>query len=137
MAVTLTYDDVTQPLGELDATLFPSGDMATLVTGWLYQAEQKVEADGNIASADQNAAALSWVYYRAYSHVAQRLAASPTSVSVGGKISRAMAADQRAHFSKLAAEKLAEYNRHDGTVTPVGALFTVAKARRATCYESL
>jgi hypothetical protein len=132
VAVTLTDQDVTQPLGELDSSLFPGSNFAELVNGWLYQAQQKVQANAGIAAADHNDAAAAWVYYRAYSHVAQRLAASPTSVSVGGKISRSMAADQRKHFFQLAAEKLAEYSSHDSATSPIGALFTVARPSRVT-----
>jgi hypothetical protein len=115
MAVTLATYDLTQPSGELSESLFPGGDFDLFVGGWLGQAKTLVDANAAIATANQNLAAAAWVYHRAYSHVAQRLASSPVSVStsIDGSISKTMSSDQRKYFFDLAAAKLALYQSYE------------------------
>ena len=115
MTVTLTDLDVTQPLGELDSSLFPGSNFAELVNGWLYQAQQKVEANADIDTANQNDAAAAWVYYRAGMHIANRLAASASSRRLG-PASQSMDADQRAYWLQYAKDKLAEYTGYDASI---------------------
>lgn len=131
MAVTLVPDDLIQPDGELTAALFPDDDLIEFVAGWLDQATTKVEAASGISSSSQDAAAAAWVYYRAYNYVAQRLVAGPASHRLG-PAEETYEQDQRSYFAGLAAQKLAEYTGFDSTVTPMGALFAVARAGRVT-----
>jgi len=128
MAVTLDTYDLKQPVGELESSLFPDTtmDIDVALTGWLAQATTKVEADADIATADQNAAAAAWVYYRAYTYVVQWLSTLPSSATVDG-MSRTIAGDQRAHFSKKAAEWLATFEGFSAPTVRT-AFFGLAKA---------
>jgi hypothetical protein len=109
MAVTLTIDDLEQPLGELDASLFPSGDIDNLVTAWLSQAITMVEANTGIATTDQAAAAAAWVYYRAYTQIADRFANTAQTIMVDGQVTRTTSADQRRWFAERATYWLDQY----------------------------
>lgn len=115
MAVTLTTFDLIQPDGELSESLFPGGDFNTLLAGWLGQATGRVEANTAIAAANHNSAAASWVYHRAYDHIAQRLASSPVrvSTSIDGSVSKEMAQDQRKFWAEKAVEKKADYESYE------------------------
>lgn len=117
MAVTLTPTDLTQPDGELSAFLFPNGDFATLLAGWLSQSATLVEANIGIAAANQNNAAAAWVYYRGFTHIAQRLAALPVSVSTAhdGSMSKTMSSDQRAYFVSMAKHWKSVFDAYDTT----------------------
>lgn len=132
--VTLTLEDFVQPAGELYDSLFPEQDLYTLVDGWLQQAIYKVEGTATIPAEHRNLAASAWVYYRAYSHIAQRLMASAATMNVDGKVSRTIASDQRQHFADLATAKLTMYEQLSvPTVTAqpkAAAYFGVVKARR-------
>lgn len=130
MAVTLTITDLQQPTGELDSDMFPLGNIDILLSGWLAQAETKV-TDFSIAT--QNDAAAAWVYYRGFSAIAQRLAATPSSKSVdSGAVTVSTSADQRKYFDTLAKYWFDIFNALD-VVTPSlanPAFFGSVKARR-------
>jgi hypothetical protein len=68
--------DVKSPAGDVNgAVWFPalsSGDVDTLLTGFIADAYTKT---------DDDAAAEQWVYYRAATEVADRMTASPASVT--------------------------------------------------------
>jgi len=139
MAVTLTIADLEQPTGELTTELFPGSVLAVLLSGWLEQAETKVEADTGIATASQNAAAAAWVYYRAYSHKASMQASTPNQVNFSNQpgVSKTMSADQREYFVNLANLKLAEYEGHVAVGSTTGttpAFFGRISARRGIRY---
>lgn len=129
MAVTLTIYDLKQPTGELDESLFPTGNIDSLVAGWLAQAADEV---ANITAADQDAAARAWVYYRAYSHVAQRLASSPANVVIDSTVTRTTSADQRKYFADLATYWLNFFYSLNITTPSAAnpAFFGTVKARR-------
>lgn len=109
MAVTLTVYDLQHPEGELTESMFPGEDLELLATTWLAQAKTKVEAAEGITAANQNDAAASWAYHRAYTHIATRLNATAASASVDN-VQRTIASDQRAYFARLASEKRGEYD---------------------------
>ena len=96
------------------AALFPGGNIVTLVTGWLATAYTRV---GGITGNLQDAAATAYTYYLAYSHVADRLANEPNSVSVdsAANVSKAVGQDRIAYFSRLAQKYLDEYEGYLST----------------------
>lgn len=131
MAVTLISDDLLQPAGELDESLFPADNCNDFVAGWLSQAADKVLASANITAADQDKAAAAWVYYRAYTWVANRIANTPESVTVGPRTERSSATQQK-YFADLAAFWLEQYYGFDTATVASGipAFFSTVKARR-------
>lgn len=138
MAVTLSTFDLTQPEGELSETLFPGGNFDMLLAGWLGQAVALVEANPAIASANQNLAAAAWVYYRAYDHIAQRMASSPVRVatSLDGSVAKEMAQDQRKYWFDKAVAKKADYEAYEteapSTTSVMPAFFGRVSAGRVT-----
>ncbi len=111
MAVTLTVADLIQPDGELDNTYFPEGDLDAQIDGWLSKAARRIEANINIAASVHNDAAEAWVYYLAYSHIANRIAAMPNTVSVGsGEVTRTYAQDRPAYWRSLALTQKTAYD---------------------------
>jgi len=126
MAVTLETYQLYQPDGELEATLFPDADMEAKLSGWLAQATTKVEADADIATADQNDAAAAWVYYRAYSYIAQWMRADPERVTVGER-TEWLGADRSKFFASRAASWIDTFS---GFSTPTArvAFFGLARA---------
>lgn len=72
MAVTLNLDDLKYPTGELQPRMFPDGDIDTVLATWLTEA---------IGLTTDDTAASHYVYWRGYSAVANRIAATPTSQS--------------------------------------------------------
>lgn len=141
MAVTLSTFDLIQPTGELSESLFPGSDFSMLVGGWFGQAETLVEANTAIAATSHNLAAAAWVYYRAYSHVADRLASSPVSVSVShdGSMSKTMSTDQRKYFIDKATAKLAQYESYEteaaSTTSVIPAFFGRVRASTTSPTE--
>jgi hypothetical protein len=74
MALTLAPADLQYPTGELQAALFPDGDIEVALSAWLNEAR-------NLTSS--NEAAAHYVYYRGYNAAANRIAALPSSQSTG------------------------------------------------------
>ena len=138
MAVTLSTLDLKQPDGELSESLFPGNDFDMLLAGWLGQAVTMVEANAAIATANQNLAAAAWVYYRAYDHIAQRMASSPVRVatSLDGSIAKEMAQDQRKFWFDKAIAKKADYEAFEteapSTTAVMPAFFGRVSASRTT-----
>lgn len=79
--MTLEAASFIHPLGELQANMFPSETLATLVDAWIADGATKVTG---VAASEQDTATSHWVYHRAYATVAKRIAASPSSTSFGG-----------------------------------------------------
>jgi len=73
MAVTITLDDLKYPGGEIQPRMFPDGDIDVVLTIWLLEASALTDATDDIAT--------HYIYWRAYSAVANRIAATPTSQS--------------------------------------------------------
>lgn len=125
MAVTLIPSDLLQPNGELAATYFPDADLNDQLDGWLIQATAKVEANADIAAAVQNDASAAWVYYLAYSHIANRIGSMPSVVSVGsGEVSRTYAQDRPAYWLARAQAHKAAYA---AMIVPVAATVTTPR----------
>jgi len=98
--MSVTSASCIQPEGELFEALFPSANLDELVSGWLAKASAEIAALG-IASAYQDAAALAYVYWRAYDHIWLRMAnefASKTVHSGAGDATLSQTNDQRKFF---------------------------------------
>lgn len=106
MAVSLQTADLIQPDGELSASYFPDSDLDDLIDGWLTTAAYRVQSNADIAESAHNDAAEAWVYYLAYSHIANRLSAMPNSVGVGGgEVTQSWGPDRPAYWLRRAAEQ--------------------------------
>lgn len=92
--------DFIAPEGELTADMFPGDTLATNVQAYLDQAELK--------AADNEDAQTAWVYYRAWTAVANRLATEPSSIDIEGEGSRQYLVPQMA-----AAQARANYWRSE------------------------
>lgn len=102
--------DLIEPKGRLQESLFPGEDMLALVTGWLTKAAAKATLAGNFIDAATEA----YAYYLAYSHVADRLAGQPNSVSVdsAAQVQQSIGQDRISYFQKLAQKYLDEYESY-------------------------
>lgn len=139
MAVTLLPDDLIQPIGELSDVLFPDGNLLNMLSGWLVDATNQVNAAPGIALANQNKAAAAWVYYRAYSLVADRLASTPSNIVIDSTVTRTMASDQRKYFADKAKEWL-DYYFSQNITTPIPdnpVFFRTVKAQRFSGYSNI
>jgi hypothetical protein len=104
MTITVTSAQCVQPEGELFAELFPNSNLDDLVSGWLAKASDEITAL-NIVSTYQDAAALAYVYWRAYDHICLRMAnefASKTVHSGAGDATLSQTNDQRKFFQDRA-----------------------------------
>lgn len=130
MAVTLFSDDLVQPAGELSDVLFPDGNIGELVAGWLRDAKTKV---ANVAETEQDGAAAAWVYYRAYRHVADRMASAPSHM-IAGPRTEDFDFNQRKYFAERADYWLDIYYSLNLTVpqAAIPAFFGTVKARTCT-----
>lgn len=113
--MALSPNDLIEPTGRLQTALFPGEDMLALVTAWLATAASKAALAGSFIDAATEA----YAYHLAYSHVADRLAAEPNSVSVdsAANISKSVGQDRIAYFSNLARKYLDEYDGYF-SITP-------------------
>lgn len=100
--MALIADDLKYPDGELQPAMFPGGDIDTNLDVWLADAVTKTTNDD---------AQRHWVYYRAYTVIAGRLAVAPSSQSSFGDISRSIAGSQIKHFADLATQHRSEFDR--------------------------
>lgn len=110
----MTVNDLIAPAGKLQENFFPNGDLVTNVTVWLNQAGTKL---ANIDSAFHEAAKADWVYYRAYSHIAERLASEPDSVTVDD-ISSSTSQKRIQYFQNLADDHLERFESYAAESAP-------------------
>lgn len=85
-----------EPEGMLSEGMFPGGDVEELVTAWLTDAE---------ARTDDEAKQRAWVYYRAYTSIADRLNAGLASERKGDAAA-AIHPSQLRYWRQRAAEQL-------------------------------
>ena len=106
--MALVANDLIDPNGRLQADLFPNGDIATKVTIWLAKAYTKT---GGVKAIYADAAAEAYAYHLAYSHVADRLANEPNSVTIdsAANVSKSVGQDRIAYFRGLAQKYLDTY----------------------------
>lgn len=135
MSITVTSANFIQPDGELFAALFPNDDLDNLVSGWLAKARDEVTAL-NITSTYQDAAALAYVYWRAYDQICLRMAnefASKTIHSGAGDATISQTNDQRKFFQERAQFWQGQFYSYqpptDDQAAAVPAFFGRARAR--------
>lgn len=122
MTVTVTNADFIHPIGELQATMFPKETLTDLLDTWITQATAKV---AGVAAAEQDAAVSFWIYYRAYSAIAKRIGASPSSTSFGGNSSGGVEStinwgqNKAEYWEKLAQKALDDFQYYVPLVPPV------------------
>lgn len=127
MAITLATADLVQPEGDLAHSFFPDGDLDDHIDGWLSRAAGKVQGDSDIADSAQDTATAAWVYYLAYTYIANRIGAMPNSTAVNsGDVSVAYGQDRPAYWRALAAEQKAGF---EATIVPVVVAATVTTPR--------
>jgi hypothetical protein len=95
--------DFIHPSGELLPALFPNENLTNLVTTWLAEAATKV---ATFPAGSVDAATAAWVYYRAFSAVANRLAATPTREAYFNDVDRWVSADRVEFFRGQAQQHL-------------------------------
>ena len=109
--MSLGVSDFLAPAGQLQTAFFPDGDLEANVTVWLAQAATKLSG---VAAGFQEAAMTDWVYYRAYSHIAERLASEPDTVTVDD-ISRSVSKGRIEFFRQQAQQHWDNYQSYIST----------------------
>jgi hypothetical protein len=103
--VALNPTDLIAPKGDIQPSFFPDGDMIENVTQWLNQARVKAARAGSFF----DSATMAWVYYRAYTFVANRMASEPDQAGVD-EVSRTISIQRVKHFQQLAQKAMDEFN---------------------------
>jgi hypothetical protein len=106
--VALTASDLIYPNGDLLPSMFPDGDINTAVGVWLADAIGKTASE----SAQRH-----WVYHRAYTVIANRIASTPSNESSFDNHTVAWSDNRVSAFEKKATKHLAEYGRISGDDT--------------------
>lgn len=104
--MALMPNDLIYPDGDILPAMFPDGDIQLAVSAWLADAAARTLVEQ---------AQRHWVYYRAYTALSNRIAATPSSDS-GFNASRTIAwsGDRVTAFEQKAARHLSEYSRISG-----------------------
>jgi len=103
--MAVSYVELIYPDGQLQVSMFPEEDLETLVTAWLSEGTEKAS---EIDSGLRDEAVRDWVYYRAYSAIADRLAMTPDQASADG-MSRSISSSRIEHFRDLARIHLDQF----------------------------
>lgn len=97
--MSVTAADLTYPKGELQPTWFPDGDLAANLAIWLAQVDTGDLTD----SAAIDLATRAYVYLRAYTAIAGRLAATPTTEKTND-YQTTIGQERIAYFARRAAD---------------------------------
>lgn len=97
--MALTATDFIEPTGELSEEMFPGKDVEEFAGAWLAEAASKAGGES---------AQRAWVYYRAYSHVANRMHADPANAREGS-VSVQVTDAQIQHWQRLAMRHAHEF----------------------------
>ena len=107
MAVTIY--DLLHPTGELERSMFPDHDLDEISAAWFTDAATRTAAMD--AGDTQDAAVKAWVYYRAFTTLANWIAAKPSLHSYTGDDRReAWGNDRVKHWQTKAEAYLAQFN---------------------------
>lgn len=109
--MAVTFPQILYPLGELTRSMFPDDTLEDVAAIWFDDA---TEQTASITDSDlQDAAFKAWVYYRAYSVVANNIAMRPTSSSYfGSERSETWGADRIKFYERKAQENLDKFNTY-------------------------
>lgn len=72
--------DFTHPVGELRSEMFPGDSLYDNLAAWIAEAESKAASNEDAQKA--------WVYYRAWTAVADRMLTDPATIDIDGEGSR-------------------------------------------------
>ena len=107
--MAVTFDFVLHPQGELMMSMFPDGDLDVNACVWFSEAETKT-ADMETGET-QDAAIKAWVYYRAFTAIANSISIKPTSGSYyGSERSETWGADRVKFYNDKARYYLDQFN---------------------------
>ena len=106
--MALAASDLIYPDGDLLPAMFPDGDINVAVGAWLVDAVSKT----TVESAQRH-----WVYHRAYTVIANRIASTPSNESSFDNHTVAWSDNRVKAFEDKAAKHLAEYSRLSGDDT--------------------
>lgn len=106
--MALIANDLIYPDGDLLPAMFPDGDINAAVGAWLA---------GAVAKTAVEAAQRHWVYHRAYTVIASRIASTPSNESSFDNHTVAWSDNRVKAFEDKAAKHLAEYSRLSGDDT--------------------
>lgn len=109
MALTLMAYEILAPVGELTQIMFP-GESLDVLAGALISAADGVTTD--------NATAKHWIYWRAYTAIANRLAATPNSEVYFNDVARRFEKDRLDYFLDRAAANQNAYEQLAGVTLP-------------------
>lgn len=124
--MALTAPDFIYPNGELMDVMFPGDDLELTVGVWLDEATAKTTVED---------AQMHWVYYRAYTAVANRIAATPSNQSTSqGAHSVTWSGDRVKTMQDKATYHRQEYDRlaEDESLGQPFAYFGRARVIRTT-----
>lgn len=106
--MALSASDLIYPDGDLLPAMFPDGDINVAVGAWLVDAIGKTSAE---------AAQRHWIYHRAYTAIANRIASTPSNESSFDNHTVAWSDNRVKAFEDKAARHLSEYSRLSGDDT--------------------
>lgn len=102
--MTVIVDDLKYPTGQVQETHFPGESLDLILSSWLVEAVSKAST----VTVGQDDAIKDWVYYRAFSAVADRLASEPDSASTDG-VARTLSTSRVQYFRNLANSHLDQF----------------------------
>ena len=107
--MALTSTAMQYPSGELTKSMFPDeANLDDTIEIWIVDAQEKTSTITDVVV--QDAAQRAWVYYRAYTAIANAIAMRPSNSSYyGSERQEAWGSDRVTHFSRLASERLAQF----------------------------
>lgn len=99
--MAVTNADFIAPTGELTADMFPGDTLSTNIDAWITEAEAKAASNDDAQKA--------WVYYRAWTGIANRLGTTPAEVDIEGEGNVRTLKEQIAFAQSRAAYWRSEY----------------------------
>jgi len=107
--MALLASDLIYPVGELTQIMFPGAVLDDLADTWIISAA---------ALTTDDTAATHWIYWRAYTAVANRLAATPNSEVYFNDVARRFEKDRLDFFLSQAAGHKSAYEQLTGVTLP-------------------
>lgn len=128
--MTVQVSEIWHPIGELNQSMFADEDVKYLASIWFNDANLKTAAMADGETKD--AAVKSWVYYRAFTTVANSIASRPTSSDYYNQRQETWGADRIKFFNDRAKSYLEQYNSiMTPTITGAPVTFSTYATRQA------